>query len=81
MKQTKKAVNEKIDLLNQTTEIQKKIMMVIQTSRMSVQEKKMWIAMLPYMEMKHMIKLLDILQREANDIANIYIKALNESVA
>lgn len=81
MVNTKKIVDEKINTLNKTTELQKKILMLIQTSRMPLEEKKMWIAMLPYMEMKHLEKLLDIVQREANEIAGMYIKALNESVA
>lgn len=76
-----KIVDEKITLLNQTTEVQKKILMLVQTSRMPIEEKRMWIAMLPYMEAKYLKKLRDILQREANEIAGMYIKALNESVA
>jgi len=80
IKLNKNQVNKKIEELKKRKELQKKALTFLQSSRMSIDEKKMWIAMLPYMELDHILKLIDILEREVNEFANIYIDALNSSI-
>ncbi len=77
---SQQSMDTKLQSLNEKINLQKKIIMLLQTSRMDIQERKMRFALLPYMELWHIIKLADILQKESNDIANLYIKTLNESV-
>jgi hypothetical protein len=77
---SQQSMETKLESLDKKINLQKKIIMLLQTSRMDIQERKMRFALLPYMELWHIIKLADILQKESNDIANLYIKTLNESV-
>ena len=73
-------VENKLVELKNKKELQKKVLTLIPSSRMSIEEKKMWIAMLPYMEDRYVIKLIDILERETNEFATLYINALNSNI-
>jgi len=73
-------VENKLAELKNKKELQKKVLTLIPSSRMSIEEKKMWIAMLPYMEDRYVIKLIDILERETNEFATLYINALNSNI-
>lgn len=74
-------LEKNLEELDKKKELQKKVFVLLQSSRMSFDEKKMWIAMLPYMEEKHVEKLADILEREVGEFTNLYINALNSSVS
>jgi hypothetical protein len=73
-------IENKLAELKNKKELQKTVLTLIPSSRMSIEEKKMWIAMLPYMEDRYVIKLIDILQRETNEFATLYINALNSNI-
>jgi len=73
-------VDQKLTDLDNKKEIIKKILMYIKSSRMSMEEKKMRLAMIPYMEEKHLAKLADILQREVNEYTEVYMSLLNSAV-
>lgn len=74
------SVDQKLTALDNKKDIIKKILMYIKSSRMSTEEKKMRLAMLPYMEDKHLAKLADILQREVNEYTEVYMSLLNSAV-
>lgn len=74
------SVDQKLTALDNKKDIIKKILMYIKSSRMSMEEKKMRLAMIPYMEEKHLIKLADILQREVNEYTEVYMSLLNSAV-
>lgn len=73
-------VDQKLTDLDNKKDIIKKILMYMKSSRMSMEEKKMRLAMIPYMEDKHLIKLADILQREVNEYTEVYMSLLNSAV-
>ncbi|MCX6823245.1 MAG: hypothetical protein NTX91_04635 [candidate division SR1 bacterium] len=73
-------VDQKLMALDNKKDIIKKILMYIKSSRMSMEEKKMRLAMIPYMEEKHLIKLADILEREVNEYTEVYMSLLNSAV-
>ena len=75
------SVDQKLTDLDNKKDIIKKILMYIKSSRMSMEEKKMRLAMIPYMEEKHLIKLADILEREVNEYTEVYMSLLNNAVS
>lgn len=78
--QTHTSVDEKLNKLDQKKDVIKKILMYIKSSRMSMEEKKMRLAMLPHMEEKHLLKLADILEREINEYTEVYMSLLNNAI-
>jgi hypothetical protein len=69
-------IEKKLNALETKKELMKKVFTYLPASRMSLEEKKMRVAMLPHMEIKHIQKLADTLEREVNDYTNLYIKQL-----
>jgi len=73
------SVDEKLLHLEEKRKLIKMFFASIESSKMSLEEKKMWIALLPSMENLHIRKLVDSIQREVNEYANVYLSVLDST--
>ena len=76
MKKTTTEIKGKLNSLENIKVLQAEALQYLQVSRMKNDEKKMWFAMLPYMTQEQLEKLIGILKKETEEVANLYISLL-----
>lgn len=74
------SIDQQIAELEEVKTLQVKALQYLQTSRMQNTEKKMRFAMIPYMNKEYIQKLITILEKEASEVANLYISLLHKQV-
>lgn len=71
------SIDKKLLDLEEKKELIKKFFSYIESSKMVLEEKQMWIAIIPFMELVHIRKLVHLLEKEVNAYANLYLSALD----